>query len=225
LCYNLPTNFEVTFIQKGDRVMCGRYTLFTDREIQDLEDIIAKIDDDAKKEKMKTGEIFPSDTVPVLLCDRDEIEPRLLTWGFPGFKHKQLIINARVETAGEKPMFRSALQSRRCVIPSTGFYEWDREKRKYQFNMPGSGMLYMAGVYSRFEQEERFVILTRDANASVSRVHHRMPVVLEQMHIRDWLADRDKARDIMSEVGPELVAKPWVNESLPEQCEMEWYVL
>jgi len=50
-------------------------------------------------------------------------------------------------------------------------------------------------------------------------------VVLEQMHIRDWLADRDKARDIMSEVGPELVAKPWVNESLPEQCEMEWYVL
>ncbi|NLE26446.1 MAG: SOS response-associated peptidase, partial [Clostridiaceae bacterium] len=46
---------------------------------------------------------------------------------------------------------------------------------------------------------------TRDANASVSRVHHRMPVVLEQMHIRDWLSDRDAARNILSGAGPELV--------------------
>lgn len=202
--------------------MCGRYTLFTDKEIQELEDIIAKIDDDVRKEKMKTGEIFPSDTVPVLLYEREEIKPRLLTWGFQGFKNKQLIINARAETAGEKPMFRAALENRRCVIPSTGFYEWDRNKTKYQFNMPHSSMLYMAGLYSQFDQEDRFVILTRDANASVSRVHHRMPVVLEQMHIRDWLSDRDAARDILSGAGPELVAKPWDNGPLLEQCQMEW---
>ncbi len=202
--------------------MCGRYTLFTDKEIQELEDIIAKIDDDVKKEKMKTGEIFPSEIAPVLLCEKDEIKPRLLTWGFPGFKNKQLIINARAETAGEKPMFRAAMQSRRCVIPSTGFYEWDRDKKKYQFNMPDSAMLYMAGIYNQIDQEDRFVILTRDANASMSRIHHRMPVVLEQMHIRDWLADRDAVRDILSGAGPELVAKPWDNEALPVQCEMEW---
>ena len=184
--------------------MCGRYTLFTDREIEDLEDILAKIDDDVKKERMKTGEIFPSEIVPVLIRQSDEIKPRLLTWGFPGYKKKQLIINARAESAGEKPMFRSALESRRCVIPSTGFYEWDRNKRKYLFNMPDSDMLYMAGLYHRFEEEDRFVILTRDANASVAPIHHRMPVVLEQMHIRNWLSDRDAALSILSGSGPEL---------------------
>ncbi len=185
--------------------MCGRYTLFTDREIEDLEDILAKIDDDVKKERMKTGEIFPSEIVPVLIRQSDEIKPRLLTWGFPGYKNKQLIINARAESAGEKPLFRAALENRRCVIPSTGFYEWDRNKRKYRFNMPDTDILYMAGLYSRFEEEDRFVILTRNANASVFPIHHRMPVVLEQMHIRDWLSDRDVALGILSGAGPELV--------------------
>ncbi len=204
--------------------MCGRYTLFSDREIRDLEDIIAKIDADVRKEKLKTGEIFPSDPAPVLLCEDYEAKPRLLVFGFPGFKNKQLIINARAETAGEKPMFRAALESRRCVIPSTGFFEWDRDKRKYLFRMPDADLLYMAGLYSRFEEEDRFLILTRNANASVSPVHHRMPVVLEQRNIPGWLFDRDEARAILCGPGPELLAKPWNNGkgALPEQCEMKW---
>jgi len=186
--------------------MCGRYTLFTDREIQELEAIIAKIDEDAGKSKMKTGEIFPSDFVPVLLNEQNIVKPRLFTWGFPGLKNKQLIINARAETAGEKTMFRRALDNGRCVIPSTGFYEWDEKKRKYLFSLPGSGMLYMAGLYGRFDEEHCFVILTRDANASVSPIHHRMPVVVRKTEIRDWLFNRASASAILSGAGPELLA-------------------
>ena len=199
--------------------MCGRYTLFTDK-LDDLDYIFSKIDD-PKKEKMKTGEIFPSNIAPVLLCETNEMKPQLMIWGFPGFKNKQLIINARAETASEKPMFRAAMQSRRCVIPSTGFFEWDSEKRKFLFNMPDSNILYMAGLYSIFDDENRFVILTKAANDSISRIHNRMPVVLEPIHIRNWLADRDSAQSILSNEGPKLISKPWDNQDISEQCEIK----
>lgn len=187
--------------------MCGRYTLFADREIQDLEDILARIDNETGKEKPKTGEIFPSDAAPVLIRGKAEAEPRLLTWGFPGFKNKQLIINARAETVIEKPMFHRAFESRRCIIPSTGFYEWDREKNKYLFNLPDSAMLYMAGLYSIFDQEERFVILTKDANKTVAQVHSRMPVVLGKRDLNNWIYDREAAVRILTGSGPDLVSR------------------
>ena len=113
---------------------------------------------------MKTGEIFPTDLTPVLLPYADVIVPRLMVWGFPSFRNKGVIINARSETVREKKLFASALEKRRCIIPSTGFYEWNAEKKKFLFNMPDSGMLYMAGIYDRFDGEDRFVILTTEAN-------------------------------------------------------------
>lgn len=167
--------------------MCGRYAFFTEREIREVEEIIQQIDQDIKREKLKTGEISPSDTAPVLLGEKGEVRPKLITWGFPGFQGKQLIINARAETVHEKRLFRPSLETRRCVIPSTGFYEWDKQKNKHLFNMPDSEMLYMAGLYNRFEDGYRFVILTAPANESVAGVHSRMPVILHRSRIPDWL--------------------------------------
>lgn len=167
--------------------MCGRYTFFTEREIREVEDIIKEIDKDIKRDKLKTGEIFPSDVAPVLLTEKGAVKPKLLTWGFPNFHGKQLIINARSETVQEKRLFSKALVTRRCVIPSTGFYEWDKDKKKHLFNMPDSEMLYMAGLYNRFEDDDRFVILTAQANESVSGIHPRMPVIIHKNRIHDWL--------------------------------------
>ncbi|MDD4778876.1 MAG: SOS response-associated peptidase [Fermentimonas sp.] len=167
--------------------MCGRFAFFTDKEIKEVEEIIEQIDKDVNKDKLKTGEIFPSNMVPVLLKEKQEVYPQLFSWGFPSFQGKQLIINARAETASKKPMFRSALETRRCVIPSTGFFEWDKDKNKYLFNIPDSDMLYMAGLFNQFEKEKRFVILTTDANISVAEIHKRMPVVLPKGKIKEWL--------------------------------------
>jgi len=178
--------------------MCGRYTFFTEREIREVEDIIREIDKDIKREKLKTGEIFPSDIAPVLLADKGEAKPKLMTWGFPGYQGKQLIINARSETVHEKRLFRSSLETMRCVIPSTGFYEWDKQKNKHLFNMPDSEMLYMAGLYNRFEDDERFVILTAQANESVAGVHSRMPVILHHNRIKDWLFEPRTAGSILT---------------------------
>ena len=185
--------------------MCGRYTFFTDKELQEVDDIVEKISRDLQLDKMNTGEIFPTDLAPVLLSEKEIILPKLMKWGFPNFQNKGVIINARSETAREKKLFGASMERRRCVIPSTGFYEWDAQKRKYLFNMPDTKILYMAGIYNQFEGEERFVILTTDANQSMAEVHKRMPVVLTKDGIEDWIFDTKKVDDILFGEHPMLV--------------------
>ncbi len=78
--------------------MCGRYTFFTDRELQEIDEIIDQVSNDLQLEKMKAGEIFPTNVAPVLLPQNEIVVPRLMTWGFPNFHNKGVIINARSET-------------------------------------------------------------------------------------------------------------------------------
>jgi putative SOS response-associated peptidase YedK len=187
--------------------MCGRYTLFTDRELQDIDDIINQLANDPNFGRMKTGEIFPTEVAPVLTSGNGRAVPHLFTWGFPSFHTKKVIINARAETANEKPMFRASLARRRCVIPSTGFYEWDCRKKKFLYNMPDSPLLYMAGIYNQFEGENRFVILTTDSNPSVSDVHERMPLVLTENQVQEWLFEDRLVNEIIEGEHPLLVKK------------------
>ena len=107
-------------------------------------------------------------------------------------------------------MFRSCLPARRCVIPSTGFLEWshDANKVKYRFNLPGTGVLYMAGLYDEFGGERRFVILTTAANFSMLDVHDRMPVVLDEDAKGKWLEDTQRAMKLLRRVPPELTKVP-----------------
>lgn len=184
--------------------MCGRYAFFTDRELQEIDEIIEKISDDIKRDKMKTGEIFPTNVAPVFVPQKDIVTPKLMTWGFPNFRNKGVIINARAETVKEKKLFGSSLRERRCIIPSTGFYEWDGDKKKFIFNMPDSQMLYMAGIYNQFEGENRFVILTTEANSSIADVHNRMPVVVPKDRIEDWIMDLELVDNILYGEHPRL---------------------
>lgn len=165
--------------------MCGRYCLFPD-ENEEIRRILEEIDAQYGPEAVKTGEIFPTNPAPVLLPQGDGLQPCPMVWGFPKFGGKGVIINSRGETAAEKRMFRSSLLQRRCAIPTTGFYEWDQEKKKYRFNLEGSSVLYLGGFYNLFEGQPRFVIITLAANPSVARVHHRMPLVLRQEDLFHW---------------------------------------
>ena len=184
--------------------MCGRYTFFTEKEIGDIEEILEQIDRDVNRERFKAGDIHPSEVAPVFVREGGTIRPRLFSWGFPGFKGTQRIINARSETAAEKSLFRNALRTNRCVIPSTGFYEWDKEKRNYLFRLPDAEMLYMAGFYDRFDGEDRFVILTTGANASVVDIHERMPLVLPKTQIGNWLTSPTATDSLLHGVPPQL---------------------
>lgn len=114
-----------------------------------------------------------------------------------------MIFNARAESALEKPMFRKPVLERRCVVPSTGFYEWDHtggQKEKYFLRLPDEGVLYMAGI----AKDSAFTILTTAASPSVARIHERMPVILRREELRNWLGDGAFIRTVLDRPGPEL---------------------
>lgn len=191
--------------------MCGRYTLYIDTDHEDIVNIVSEVEKNliggaaGADKPIATGEIFPTNTAPVLLPSKHRAVPETAVWGFPNFHKKGVIINARAETVPEKPMFRQSFYLRRCVVPSTGFFEWDKEKTKYLFRLPDSDIVYMAGLYNEFDGEKRFLILTADANPSVAGVHSRMPVVLPKARIGDWLFDFQKAGSLLRETPPELI--------------------
>ena len=82
-------------------------------------------------------------------------------------------------------MFRKSLHGRRCAVPSTDSLNGRSKvkKIKYRFNLPDSRVLYMAGIYNEFKDENRFVILTTGANHSIADVHNRMPVILTERNV------------------------------------------
>jgi putative SOS response-associated peptidase YedK len=194
----------LTPIEKWGITMCGRYN-FTVEQSDELREIIEKLNAKIHGKEYKSGEIFPTNQVPLLIGDNKEPTPVLSTWGFPKFNSKGVIINARSETAFEKKTFRESLVNRRCIIPSSGFYEWDSEKRKFLFKLEGSGALYMAGIYNIYQDELRFVILTTEANESMRDVHNRMPLVIPRNEIDTWILDDKATNDIIHRVPPMLV--------------------
>ena len=179
--------------------MCGRYyiTPAALREAAELAEGPETEKDTAQQDKdTAQRDVGPGESAPVLLARGLRTESVRMTWGFPRQEGKGLLINARAETAWEKPTFRDSIHSRRCVILAGGFYEWNREKEKYTFRRADGTAVFLAGCYNRYRDGDRFVILTVPANASVAAVHERMPLILEAEELEDWLLDTGAAKKI-----------------------------
>jgi len=215
--------------------MCGRY-LLEDEAYADILLILnnlnkeKKIYGDSKLSGMENftadelthGEIFPTFTAPVITDGGISA----VRWGFPHWKNSSVIINARAETALEKKMFSKPLRERRCVVPSSGFYEWSRggrvnrgggsshsgggkRKDKYLFRRPGEHTLYMAGIVNTFRDAagsayDAFAILTTAANDSVAMIHDRMPVILAPDEQNLWVTDNGFMEFAINRIGQEL---------------------
>lgn len=167
--------------------MCGRYYV-DDETSREIEKIVKKLD---QRLKIEHGQdVHPSESAVVLTKECREVAARQMQWGFPGFQGKGLLINARAEAILDKKIFRDSVLHRRCVIPAHHFYEWSKNKEKYTFQSPKQDtILFMAGCYQIYNDQNRFVILTTQANASVAPVHERMPLLLERQELEDWIME------------------------------------
>lgn len=181
--------------------MCGRFFMAPDAN---LEEIFAQaqlqlLPDSAAKH---SGEISPTDIVPVFTMENGRRIAKPMIWGFPRWDGKGVIFNARQESALEKKMFRDSLLKRRIAVLTTGFYEWtpvpgQKKKNRYIFNLPGEKFMFLAGMWQGFsdpasgQTAEHFTILTTEANHSVNQYHDRMPVLLTESEVDDWLAGDD----------------------------------
>jgi putative SOS response-associated peptidase YedK len=205
--------------------------VFTEEEIIEMKAIIAEVSRKFGDGAVRMGEIYPTNTAPILTLADNRLAPIPVTWGYPKWDGKGVLINARSETALEKPMFAKPLLTRRCVIPSTGFYEWALEdavepqlsllpgdnkssgkaaKVKLLFRRPEETMLYMAGMMNTFTDKDgkatdAFIILTTSANASMSPFHDRMPVILSSDEREDWINNEKFMREVISRECPKVV--------------------
>ncbi|MDE5907888.1 MAG: SOS response-associated peptidase [Lachnospiraceae bacterium] len=184
--------------------MCGRYYV-DDETAREIEQIICLAGEKVKravssKLQFQAKDIHPTETAPILMASNQELKCSLQRWGFPGFREKQVIFNARSESVLKKKTFRESTEYRRIVVPAAWFYEWNRNKEKNIFYRQEKQTLFMAGIYSHYQEGDCFVILTTEANSSMKPVHDRMPLILEKSEIIPWIFDRGKGKELLHKV-------------------------
>ncbi len=177
--------------------MCGRFALGVPRRTLAEHFCMAAV----PKAPLRYN-IAPSQLVEAVIDDpeRGGFGMRLFRWGLVPFwaKDKSIgarLINARSETAAEKPAFRAAMRYRRCLLPASGFYEWKgggRGKTPYFFSPAKGGVMALAGLWEQYESPDGEIILscavlTREADATVGAVHHRMPVIVAPEDYKAWV--------------------------------------
>ena len=159
--------------------------------------------------------IAPSQDVPVVACDRRGARLGLLRWGLvPAWADDPAIgsrmINARAETSLDKPSFKDAAVSRRCLVPADGFYEWTKEggrKVPHWIHSPDREPLGFAGLWERWhadgsEPVYSMAIVTVDANEAIQHLHHRMPAIVPAANRKAWLDTETPVADALSLLKP-----------------------
>ena len=193
--------------------MCGRFTQrLSWAELHELMDLIG-----VPLNLPPRYNVAPSQDVAVVRAAPDGRSLAMLRWGLipawardPAIGHK--LINARSETAAQKPSFRSAFRHRRCLVPADGFYEWRRSggtRQPWLFGLRDGAPMMFAGLWERWtvpegaaltgslaecspgDAVETCTILTTAANETVAPVHGRMPVILPPGAWDAWLAGEE----------------------------------
>lgn len=183
--------------------MCGRFTL-RDPAIL-AERFQAQLD--VEGELPARFNIAPTQTVPIVVDDPAGRRIQLARWGLipswakdPGVGAR--LINARAETLAEKPSFRAALRSRRCLVPADGFFEWQKvagRSTPFFIHRRDHGLFAFAGLYEHWRDPSgqsitSCTIITTEPNATLaaggpggSRIHDRMPAILPPEDEGQWL--------------------------------------
>lgn len=197
----LPTTVRQSSAAKlgYDGGMCGRYALLTSTP-----EIARILGLDGEWETLVPRyNVAPTQQMPVARAAKDgTIELLPMRWGLVPFWAKDTkignkLINARSETAAEKPSFRAALRQRRCLIPADGYFEWCKQasgdKQPYYIRSSQNSPLFFAGLWEQWRNSEdatvllSYTILTTAAGASLEAYHHRMPVMIETGQREPWL--------------------------------------
>lgn len=162
-----------------------------------------------------SSNIKPTQDAPVVIARDGDRELTLMRWGLiPAWAKDTMIgsktFNARAETVAEKPSFRQAFRRRRCLVPGTGFYEWQgegRHKTPYRFSVGDDEIFAFAGLYETWRQPTgellyTYTIITTTPNELVAPVHNRMPVILprdaEAMWIDPGFEDTDHLQALLA---------------------------
>jgi putative SOS response-associated peptidase YedK len=194
--------------------MCCRYVLLA----QHYRDVLARLGIAAPAEFLSRYNIAPGSDIPLVRTTASAPSPSnprtppargaparaaaQLRWGLvPAWaRHAdgELLVNARAETLAAKPSFRDAFRARRCVIPASGFYEWEaigRARRPWLFRRRDEQPFGLAGLWETWRAPDGAVletcaVVTTEPNDLMRPIHHRMPVMLAPEQFAAWLDPR-----------------------------------
>ncbi|MBQ5953849.1 MAG: SOS response-associated peptidase family protein [Lachnospiraceae bacterium] len=155
--------------------------------------------------KVRTyGEIRPADVAAVIAPNRSgERAVFPMKWGF---SEKTLLINARTETAAVRPVFKDAWARHRCIIPASWYFEWEHlishsgKKKtgdKYLLQPKGSAITWLCGLYRIENGLPVFTILTREPGEEIRFIHDRMPLILPEELVGEWIRPDAKPEDLL----------------------------
>ncbi|MCC7206978.1 MAG: SOS response-associated peptidase [Anaerolineae bacterium] len=197
--------------------MCGRYSVAVDPE-----QLASRFNAELPPEPLpKRLNAAPTESLPVLLNEGPR-RIELVRWGLiPSWADDPSIgsrlINARAETLAEKPSFRSALKSRRCLVLADAFYEWqkteDGKKTPYRIALKSGEPFAFAGLWEQWRDPSgtplrTFTIITTEPNDLVAPIHNRMPAVLRPDAEAPWLGENglgDEWRDLLTPFPADLM--------------------
>ncbi|NCC78538.1 MAG: SOS response-associated peptidase [Clostridia bacterium] len=193
--------------------MCGRFQLeLSMDDILNIIDVLGEVRDRYSDETLASYTHEKKDIYPgskSLVVTGEGLHRS--TWGFP--LHKKLVFNARGESIFEKPMFRKAAASSRCLVPANLFYEWQgKEKIKHYVRTPDQ-FLFMGGVFEKFAENDgsitqRFSIITGPSQNEMSAIHPRTPLIVSKEDIRAFLnpeSSQDEVRRIIGSYPEKLL--------------------
>lgn len=204
--------------------MCTRF--FIEKNDPEIADIIKAASRSALAERFlkelskplrTSGPVRPSEIAAAAAPGRNGrtgIFP--MKWGFTTSGRKQPVVNARVETAKDKPMFRDPWREHRCAIPASFYYEWEhfidgsgktRTGDRYIFRPRGASITWLCGLY-RFENGlPVFAVITRDSAGACSEIHDRMPLILPKEKIGEWVSPDTDPQSLLPFVLTEMEIK------------------
>jgi putative SOS response-associated peptidase YedK len=195
--------------------MCGRYTLLADQlEILDAFGLEHDIND-----YHPSYNIAPGQNVLAIIHDGKEKRAGYLRWGLvPSWAKDEKIgykmINARSETAHEKPSFKRLMSSKRCLIVADSFYEWKKTadgKQPKRIHLAERKLFAFAGLWDKWSQNDKNLftctVLTREANPFMQDIHDRMPIILPKEKEDEWITpekyEPTEAREFLFHLEPE----------------------
>ena len=211
--------------------MCCRYWLEESNELKPIVDRMMKSPLVSKWHKSyaapikMSGEIRPADLAPVIAMNmggKKSVFP--MKWGFT---EKSLLMNARAETAAVKPAFKEAWARHRCIIPASYYFEWehlisnDGKKHtgdKYLIQPKDSRVTWLCGLY-RFENDMPvFTILTREADEGIRFIHDRMPLIMPDHLVDEWIKPVADPKLLIKESVTEMIAEKTEKSTLKTEC-------
>ena len=173
--------------------MCGRYV--NKNSFENIEKLFqADLIQSPSISIQPSYNICPTQYSPVVVSAGEKYYMENMHWGLiPSWskdsKFATNLINARIETVEEKPSFKGLINTSRCIVIASGYYEWvQTDSGKQPYYIKGEdNVLPIAGLWTSWNDTKSFTIITKSANSSVSNIHHRMPLIIEKNHIKSFL--------------------------------------